>query len=160
MGFWTTILLLESIDKLIMPKRSHREKFKVEDVPFTSDDPEEIKEAKDIANKVKFTTAFFLHLMFADDNKLSRLEKKEIKNIALEKEGYLDVQDREDVAQILTLKPSIRDVIDIAKKYNISYQYVMQVMKYFKICTERDPKYDYVFQKLERQFVLESEYMN
>lgn len=159
MGLLSTLLLLDSIDKLIMPSRKHRTKYQVEDKPFTSDDPLEIKEAKEIANKVKFTTCFFLHLMYADDNKLSRNEKKEIKNISIEKEGYLDISDRQEIQDILSSKPSMKDVVKTAVTYDISSDYVQKAISFFRIVTERDPRYDYVLQRLERELVIASEYL-
>lgn len=160
MGFLSTVFLLESIDTLIMPKRRHRTKYQVENQPFSSDDPEEIKEAKEIANKVKFTTCFFLHLMYADDHKLSRSEKKEIKIIATEKEGYLDIQDRLDVAHILSMKPTIKDVVDTAVTFHIPASYIDKAIAFFRIATERDSRYEYVLQRLERELIIASEYLN
>jgi hypothetical protein len=160
MSLYTIIFLSRTLDKIqefqdLKPRKLYTvDKTKEPYVPRTN---LEIVNHKNRLVLLEFTILFFTHILYEDDNKISLFEKREIKKLIKEKEGYLQKNDIKRFHKIISSKPSIMDVIDFAKKYDISFEQVVRIINLFRITSENNTKYSYVLDKIERHFIMEKE---
>ena len=126
---------------------------------FIPADEEEISYNRELMIKLHFGVMLFVYILYEEDDKLSRKEIKEIKKLIDEKDGYLTKENVKELRKLLKTRPSLYDCVDYAKEYRLSYEYVSMMINHFRISLEGEKRYDYILDKVLREFVMEKDYL-
>jgi len=114
--------------------------------------------SRKLVKDLKLSILFLSHIMYHDDNKLTKAEKNTIKTLLEEKKYYLEESDKIELDSFINNKPSLGFVVDYVKENDYDFKEVERLILLTIIITERDPKYERVIDNLEKKLIIEMDY--